>query len=123
MRFVSYFPHTTRHPNCSTVLVWVVVRGFGALEGISSSAQGDVGRAALKAAFGARPIEAISPIVGGIATALTLRVQVGGRGYLLREEGEPSPLRNPHQYKSMRIAAEGGIRRECTISTKLLGWW
>ncbi len=79
------------------------------MEGISSSAQGDVARAALKIVFGARPIEAINSIVGGITTALTLRVQVGGRGYLLRAEGEPSPLRNPHQYKSMRIAAEAGI--------------
>jgi aminoglycoside phosphotransferase (APT) family kinase protein len=73
------------------------------------SAQGDVARAALKAAFGARPIEAISPVAGGITTALTLKVQIGGRGYLLRAEGEPSPLRNPHQYESMRIAAETGI--------------
>src|SRR6516225_797326 len=79
------------------------------LESISSSPQGDVARAALKVAFGARPIEALSPIVGGITTALALRVQVGGRGYLLRAEGEPSPLRNPHQYESMRIAAEAGV--------------
>src|SRR5204863_2326269 len=33
----------------------------------------------------------------------------GGRRYLLRIEGTPSPLRNPHQYVSMRIAAEAGI--------------
>ena len=79
------------------------------LESISSSPQGDVARAALKVAFGARPIEAIKLIVGGITTALTLRAQVGGRGYLLRAEGEPSPLRNPHQYESMRIAAEAGV--------------
>jgi aminoglycoside phosphotransferase (APT) family kinase protein len=78
------------------------------LEGIAS-AQGDVAREALKVAFGASPIEDISSVVGGITTALTLRVQVGGRGYLLRAEGEPSPLRNPHQYESMRIAAEAGI--------------
>jgi aminoglycoside phosphotransferase (APT) family kinase protein len=78
------------------------------LEGIPSTL-GDVAREALKVAFGASPIEAITPIVGGITTALTLRVQVGGRGYLLRAEGEPSPLRNPHQYESMRIAAEAGV--------------
>jgi hypothetical protein len=30
----------------------------------------------------------------------------------LRVEGEPSPLRNPHQYVSMRIAAEAGIAPE-----------
>jgi hypothetical protein len=28
---------------------------------------------------------------------------------VLRVEGEPSPLRNPHQYAAMRIAAEAGI--------------
>lgn len=36
-------------------------------------------------------------------------MEVGDRRYLLRVEGEPSPLRNPHQYVSMRIAAEAGI--------------
>lgn len=38
-----------------------------------------------------------------------LKVRVGDRNYLLRVEGAPSPLRNPHQYESMRIAAEAGI--------------
>ena len=76
---------------------------------IPRSAQGDVARAALKNTFGAKPIEAIEFVVGGITTALTLKVQVGGRGYLLRVEGEPSPLRNPHQYESMRIASGAGI--------------
>jgi aminoglycoside phosphotransferase (APT) family kinase protein len=78
------------------------------LEGIPS-AQRDAARAALKAAFGATPIEATSPVAGGITTAFVLKVQVGGRGYLLRLEGEPSPLRNPHQYKSMSIASGAGI--------------
>lgn len=78
------------------------------LEGIPS-AQGDAARIALKTAFGASPMEAISPVGGGNTTALALKVQVGGRGYLLRVEGEPSPLRNPHQYKSMRIASAAGI--------------
>jgi hypothetical protein len=64
---------------------------------------------ALKGAFGAVPIESIKRIVGGATTALTLRVQAGGRSYLLRVEGEPSPLRNPYQHQSMRIAAEAGI--------------
>jgi len=78
------------------------------LKGVEG-AQADVARAALKAAFGARPIDGISPVAGGNTTALVLKVQVGGRSYLLRVEGEPSPLRNPHQYESMRIAAETGI--------------
>ena len=34
---------------------------------------------------------------------------MGGRSYLVRVEGAASPLRNPHQYVSMRIAAEAGI--------------
>ena len=79
-----------------------------ALEGIPS-AQSDIARAALKVVFGARPIEAIERVVGGITNALILKIQVSGRSYLLRVEGEPSPLRNPHQYESMRIAAEAGI--------------
>jgi aminoglycoside phosphotransferase (APT) family kinase protein len=73
------------------------------------SAQGDVARAALEIAFGARTIEAISSVGGGITTALTFKIQAGGRSYILRVEGEPSPLRNPYQYESMRIAAETGI--------------
>ena len=81
------------------------------LEGIAG-AQGDVARRAFKAAFGSRPIEAVNPVAGGITTTLALRVQVDGRGYLLRVEGEPSPLRNPYQYASMRIAAEAGIAPE-----------
>ena len=63
----------------------------------------------LTAAFGSTAIDAIAPIAGGASTASTFRLDVGGRGYLLRVEGQPSPLRNPHQYVSMRIAAEAGI--------------
>jgi aminoglycoside phosphotransferase (APT) family kinase protein len=44
--------------------------------------------------------------------ASTFRLDVGRRAYLLRAEGQPSPLRNPHQYVSMRIAAEAGIAPE-----------
>src|SRR5438270_13415962 len=77
--------------------------------GGDQSAQADVARTALKIAFGVRSVDAIRPVDGGITTALTLKVQVDGRSYLLRVEGEPSPLRNPYQYESMRIAAESGI--------------
>lgn len=73
------------------------------------SPQREIAKQALEAAFGATRIESIKRIVGGATTALTLHVQAGGRDYLLRVEGEPSPLRNPHQYQSMRIAAEAGI--------------
>ena len=74
-----------------------------------SAAQREIVRAALVAALGAAPIGAITPITGGASTASTFRVEAGGRRYLLRVEGAPSPLRNPHQYISMRIAAEAGI--------------
>jgi hypothetical protein len=66
-------------------------------------------RAALVVAFGSDPIGAVTPVTGGITTASTFRLEVRGRRYLLRVEGEPSPLRNPHQYVSMRIATEAGI--------------
>jgi aminoglycoside phosphotransferase (APT) family kinase protein len=66
-------------------------------------------RSALAAAFGRAPIDAITPIAGGASTASTFRLEARGHRYLLRVEGEPSPLRNPHQYVSMRIATEAGI--------------
>lgn len=72
-------------------------------------AQSEVAREALKSAFGTKPIQSVELVAGGITTALVLKVQVGNRSYLLRVEGEPSPLRNPHQYESLRIAAEAGI--------------
>ena len=68
-------------------------------------------RSALTAAFGSAPIEAVAPITGGASTASTFRLDAGGRSYLLRVEGQPSPLRNPHQYVSMRIARRRGLRR------------
>ena len=66
-------------------------------------------RSALAAAFGSGAIDAITPITGGASTASIFRLDAGDRRYLLRVEGQPSPLRNPHQYVSMRIAAEAGI--------------
>jgi aminoglycoside phosphotransferase (APT) family kinase protein len=76
---------------------------------IFPAARRETVRSALAAAFGSAPIDAIAPIAGGASTASTFRLEAGGRRYLLRVEGEPSPLRNPHQYVSMRIAAEAGI--------------
>ena len=67
-------------------------------------------RAALAAAaFGPIPIDTIVSVAGGATSASLFRADVGGQPYLVRFEGEPSPLRNPHQYKSLRIAAEAGI--------------
>jgi hypothetical protein len=66
-------------------------------------------QAAVAAAFGAAEVDAILPVGGGASGAFPYQVEVRGRRYLVRVEGEPSPLRNPHQYESMRIAAEAGI--------------
>lgn len=65
--------------------------------------------AALSAAFGSTPIGAVTAMTGGATTASVYRVEIGERRYLLRIEGKASPLRNPHQYVSMRIATEAGI--------------
>jgi aminoglycoside phosphotransferase (APT) family kinase protein len=77
-------------------------------EGLSA-AQREQAHAALTGAFGRAPIDGVAPVAGGASTASTFRIDTGNRHYLLRMEGEPSPLRNPHQYVSMRIAAEAGI--------------
>jgi len=66
-------------------------------------------RAAFVATFGSAPLGAVTPLSGGATSASIFRVEVGGHGYLMRAEGPPSPLRNPHQYDSMRIAAAAGI--------------
>src|SRR3984893_15230472 len=73
------------------------------------AAQRGTARAALIAALGSAPIGAITPMTGGVTSASVCRVEVGGRRLVLRIEGEPSPLRNPHQYLSMRIEADAGI--------------
>ena len=72
-------------------------------------AQRETIRSALNAAFGSAPIDAITPIKGGASSASVFRIEVRGRRYVCRMEGDPSPLRNPHQYTSMRIAADAGI--------------
>jgi aminoglycoside phosphotransferase (APT) family kinase protein len=69
----------------------------------------ETARSALSAVFGSVPTSAITPVAGGATSASVFRVEAGGRRYLLRIEGQPSPLRNPNQYRSMRIAAEAGI--------------
>ncbi len=66
-------------------------------------------RAALMEAFGSAPVGAVTAVAGGATSASLFRAEVGGRPYLVRFEGEPSPLRNPHQYQSLHIAAEAGI--------------
>jgi hypothetical protein len=73
------------------------------------AAQAESARSALIAALGPAPIGSVTPLSGGASGAWPFRVEVGIRSYLLRVEGRPSPLRNPHQYVSMSIAAEAGI--------------
>jgi len=73
-------------------------------------AQRETARAALGAAFGTDALTSLEPVMGGASGALTYRAEVGGRPYLLRIETRlGSPLRNPHQYTCMRMAAEVGI--------------
>lgn len=70
----------------------------------------ETARSALTAAFGTAPELGLQPVVGGASGALTYRVTVDGRAYLLRMETHTgSPLRNPHQYACMKIAADHGI--------------
>jgi aminoglycoside phosphotransferase (APT) family kinase protein len=64
---------------------------------------------ALRAAFGSMKIDKIVPISGGVSGAFPFRVEIGDRRYVVRVEGPATPLRNPHQYDSMLIAAEAGI--------------
>jgi tRNA A-37 threonylcarbamoyl transferase component Bud32 len=66
-------------------------------------------RSALNAAFGHAQPDMIAPMGGGASGAFPFKVEIGDRRYLVRVEGPGSPLRNPHQYKSMRIAADAGI--------------
>jgi hypothetical protein len=74
-----------------------------------SAERSETARSALNATFGAVPIDAITPITGGASGAFPFRAEIRGRSYLVRLEGAASPLRNPNQYESMRIAAQAGI--------------
>lgn len=67
-------------------------------------------RAALAEAFGATTVAALEPLTSG-ASALSCRVEVAGRSYLLRlESSRRDRVRNPHRsYGCMRTAAEAGI--------------
>ncbi|QOZ33749.1 phosphotransferase [Bradyrhizobium sp. CCBAU 53421] len=73
------------------------------------SEQRDAMHAALREVIGTAAIDATTPISGGATSARLFRIDAGGKNYLLRIEGAPSPLRNPYQYVSLRIAAEDGI--------------
>lgn len=72
-------------------------------------AKREIVRTALSAAFGSVRIDAITPVTGGATSAAPLRVDIGERRYVVRVEGTPSPLRNPHQYQSLQIASAAGV--------------
>ena len=74
-----------------------------------SASQRETAYSALAAAFGTAPIGAIATVTGGASGASTFQIEKGSRRYLLRMEGPASPLRNPYQYISMRVAAEAAI--------------
>ena len=66
-------------------------------------------RQAINSVLGVATVATVRPMTGGVSGAFVFLVEAGGRRFVLRIEGPASPLRNPHQYLSMRIAAEGGI--------------
>src|SRR5216683_2158216 len=67
-------------------------------------------RSALTAAFGPAPLTALQPLTSG-ASALSYRIEVAGRPYLLRLESlQRDEIRDPERaYRCMRTAQEAGI--------------
>jgi thiamine kinase-like enzyme len=74
-----------------------------------STAQRDIANSAITAVLGSAAVVKVRPVKGGVSGAVVLLIEASGRRFVLRIEGPASPLRNPHQYVSMRIAAEAGI--------------
>lgn len=69
----------------------------------------DKARAAIIGAFDGASVAVVGLLLGGASGAHAFRLAARGRDYVLRIEGTRNPLRNPHQYTCMRIAAEAGI--------------
>jgi aminoglycoside phosphotransferase (APT) family kinase protein len=69
-----------------------------------------IARSALAATFGHTPVAALQPVTAG-ASALSYRLEVAGRAYLLRmESSRRDEVRNPHRsYLCMQAAAEAGV--------------
>ena len=74
-----------------------------------STAQRETARSAITAVLGSTAMVTVRPVTGGVSGAAVFLVEASGRRFVLRMEGPASPLRNPHQYASMRVAAEAGI--------------
>lgn len=68
----------------------------------------DNAETAIRAAFG-DDASRIEVVTGGASGALTFRVQATAGPHLLRIETIQGPLRNPHQYACMQIAADAGV--------------
>lgn len=64
---------------------------------------------ALDGAFGPGGASAIAVVGGGASGALTYRVEAPPGAHLVRVETIRGPLRNPHQYACMQIAADAGV--------------
>ncbi|MDF3810230.1 phosphotransferase [Rhodopseudomonas sp. BAL398] len=71
--------------------------------------QCEAARSALAAALGSASPTVMTPLSGGVSGASLFLCEVAGRRIVLRIEGAASPLRNPHQYVAMRIAADAGL--------------
>lgn len=67
-------------------------------------------RSALAAAFGRSPVTVLQPLIAG-ASALSYRIEVAGRPYLLRLKSfRRDEVRDPHRaYLCLRAAAEAGL--------------
>jgi Ser/Thr protein kinase RdoA (MazF antagonist) len=73
------------------------------------AAERHTARSTISAVLGAAALASVRPVTGGVSGAFVFLVEASSRRFVLRVEGPASPLRNPHQYVSMRIAAEAGI--------------
>lgn len=69
----------------------------------------DAVRSAVVTVLGSAAAATIKPVTGGVSGALVFLVESDSHRLVLRTEGPASPLRNPHQYVSMSIAANAGI--------------
>jgi hypothetical protein len=85
-----------------------VAMGHAHFDALSES-QSEAAQTALRHVLGAVPVDAVTPLSGGATTAAVFRIEAGAHRYVLRVEGIPSPMRNPYQYQSMRIASDAGI--------------
>jgi hypothetical protein len=72
-------------------------------------ARREAARSAIHAVLGSAAIVSARPVTGGVSGAAVFLIEARDRRFVLRLEGPASPLRNPHQYIAMRIAAEKGI--------------